>query len=332
LPAHVGNNYGARIRGYLHPPIDGDYTFWMAAHSKAELFLSHDENPARKASIAKSLDPVNWREWEKHAEQKSKPVALRAGHRYYIEALHKQAQGNDHLSVAWKPPGAEREIIPGQSLSPFADVLGTAPHGAPLADPKTAALPRAMARNDLPPAGRIAHEVWTRVPGNKIDDLIKSKRLDVHPDRRSALEVFEASSLNAENFGARISGFLHPPIPGAYTFWIASNKASELYLSPDENPARKALIASVKDFTDPRQWNKHPEQKSMPITLLAGRRYYIEAIHKAGRGGNHLSVIWQPPGGSNEVIPGKYLSPAEAGEIAAVPPAGPQKIPRGSAT
>jgi hypothetical protein len=312
LPANVGNNYGARIRGYLHPPIDGDYTFWMAAHSKAELFLSPDENPARKASIAKSLDPVNWREWEKHAEQKSKPVALRAGHRYYIEALHKQAQGNDHLSVAWKPPGAEREIIPGQHLSPFADVLGAAPPAASPEDPATAVSSTSPARGALPPAGGIAHELWGRVPGGKIDDLKKSNRLNTVPNRRTVLDAFEAPSNNAENFGARIYGYLHPPAPGAYTFWIASNKASELYLSPDENPARKALIASVKDFTNPRQWDKYPEQKSMPVTLLAGRRYYIEAIHKAGRGGNHLSVIWQPPGGSNEVIPGKYLSPAEA--------------------
>lgn len=46
---------------------------------------------------------------------------LAAGQRYYIEALHKQGAGTDHVSVVWMRPGAgwETNPIPGGYLSPY---------------------------------------------------------------------------------------------------------------------------------------------------------------------------------------------------------------------
>ena len=44
--------------------------------------------------------------------------------------------------------------------------------------------------------------------------------------------------------------------------------------------------------------------------LKAGRRYYVEALHKEGGGGDHVSVKWQLPNGQQEApIPGNRLSP-----------------------
>jgi hypothetical protein len=45
------------------------------------------------------------------------------------------------------------------------------------------------------------------------------------------------------------------------------------------------------------------------FALVAGRRYYIEVLHKAGPGRNHLSVTWKRPDNRFEVISGEYLSP-----------------------
>ena len=50
----------------------------------------------------------------------------------------------------------------------------------------------------------------------------------------------------------------------------------------NDNPANKVRIASVPDWTDSRQWNKFPTQKSAAITLTAGQRYYVEALQKEG--------------------------------------------------
>ncbi|MBK8046736.1 MAG: hypothetical protein IPK16_06205 [Anaerolineales bacterium] len=44
-----GNDYGVRIRGYLLPPVDGDYRFWIAADDRGALFLSTDETPDERS-------------------------------------------------------------------------------------------------------------------------------------------------------------------------------------------------------------------------------------------------------------------------------------------
>ncbi|MHC4283284.1 MAG: PA14 domain-containing protein [Planctomycetota bacterium] len=47
-------------------------------------------------------------------------------------------------------------------------------------------------------------------------------------------------------------GFLYPPVSGDYTFWISSDDASELWLSTDDNPANKALIAFETTWSQSR--------------------------------------------------------------------------------
>lgn len=95
-----------------------------------------------------------------------------------------------------------------------------------------------------------------------------------------------------------------------YIFWIASDDYAELWLSTDENPANKVIIARVDGWTAPREWNKYASQQSLPITVQAGQRYYIEVLHKEGYGGDNLAVGWQLPSGALErPIPGSRLSP-----------------------
>ena len=81
-------------------------------------------------------------------------------------------------------------------------------------------------------------------------------------------------------------------------FWIASDDAGELYLSTDESPANKQLIASVPGWTSSQEWGKYAEQESSPRSLVAGRSYYIEALMKEGGGGDNLAVRWELPSGT----------------------------------
>lgn len=63
-------------------------------------------------------------------------------------------------------------------------------------------------------------------------------------------------------------------------------------------------------WTNSRQWDKYASQKSAPVRLEAGKRYYIEALHKQGWGGDNLAVAWQMPDGKMEApIAGNRLSP-----------------------
>jgi hypothetical protein len=107
-------------------------------------------------------------------------------------------------------------------------------------------------------------------------------------------------------------GYICPPATGNYVFWIASDNSGELWLSTTINAANKVRIAYNTSSTNSRQWNKFTTQKSVFIALVAGTKYYIEALMKESTGNDNLAVGWAKPGQStaapSEVIPGIYLS------------------------
>ena len=117
-------------------------------------------------------------------------------------------------------------------------------------------------------------------------------------------------------WGERYRGYLYPPQTGEYTFWIASDDDSELYLSTDDDPANSVLIASVTGWMPYQNWDgtggaAGDNFQSDPIALEAGKKYYTEAMFSDGTGGANMSVGWGGPGigAGPVVIAGKYLSP-----------------------
>lgn len=138
-----------------------------------------------------------------------------------------------------------------------------------------------------------------------------------YPHRPSGREVrgsFESRMNWGEYNLTRMRGYLHPQVTGGYRFYIASDDSSELWLSTDSNPANARKIATVARFswTEPRQWSKHPSQRSELIQLKAGETYYIEALQEQTVASEHLSVAWQEPAPGNSeitVIDGRYLTP-----------------------
>jgi len=123
--ANYGDNYGERIRGYLTPPATGNYYFWIAANSSAELWIANDDEPGNKVRRAVVTAPTAQHQWNAQPKQRSGWLALQAGQRYYLEILHKAATGtNDHWSVGWllDPTGTNTVpsgVVPGYVLSPY---------------------------------------------------------------------------------------------------------------------------------------------------------------------------------------------------------------------
>lgn len=85
----------------------------------------------------------------------------------------------------------------------------------------------------------------------------------------------------------------------------------ELYLSSDSDPARKVRIATCSGETSSaHDFYHYPSQQSAPVQLVAGTRYYIEALHKQDKGQGYLAVAWQLPNGTRqEPVPGSALVP-----------------------
>jgi hypothetical protein len=161
--------------------------------------------------------------------------------------------------------------------------------------------------------GFVSREVWTGVGGTTVAGI----PLQATPNITDTLPSFEAPTNWADNYGTRLRGYITVPVTGNYTFWIASDDNSELWLSINDNPVNKLRIAFVPDYTDPRQWQKYSSQKSAAIPLIAGQQYYVEALQKEAGGGDNLAVGWAKPGEStsvpSEVIPGSVLSPFGGG-------------------
>jgi hypothetical protein len=155
----------------------------------------------------------------------------------------------------------------------------------------------------------VLREVWNSIPGTSVGDLTNHIRFPHQPDGESILSQFEAPTDVADDYGQRLRAHLWPPVTGNYTFWIASDDASTLFLSTDENPVNKRVIAAVPGWTSSRDWTRYSEQQSASIPLTAGQPYYIEALMKEGGGGDNLAVRWRLPSGAfEEPIPGLRLT------------------------
>jgi hypothetical protein len=287
-------NYGERYRGYLCPPNDGRFTFWVAGDDVAELYLSTDTDPLNKTLIASVSKPTAHQDWTAESSQQSIAITLKAGQPYYIEVLHKQGTGAYNLSVAWAGPGFERQVINGKYLSVdgFAQGLG---------DVQTSLCTDTVG---------IYREYWNDVPGVQIKDLTGSQTYPGKPSGTGTLITFEGAYgfEDYQNYGERYRGYLCPPADGTYTFWVAADDVANLYLSMDTDPYNKMLIASVSKATDHQDWTAEASQQSVAINLKGGRPYYIEVLHKQGTGGYNLSVAWEGPGITQQVITGEYLS------------------------
>jgi hypothetical protein len=157
--------------------------------------------------------------------------------------------------------------------------------------------------------GRILREWWLDIGGATVADLTKSDAFSGKPSGSDLLPMFETPLQFNNDYGQRIRGYLHPPVSGEYRFWISADDSAELWLSTDDDPANKQRIASVPAWTLTRQFDKFAEQQSGGVILEAGKKYYVEALHKDADQKDNLSVAWQVPGAERTIIEGRFLSP-----------------------
>jgi hypothetical protein len=158
----------------------------------------------------------------------------------------------------------------------------------------------------------VVREVWTNAPGVNISDI----PLSTGPSSIAALGTLEGITDFGDNYGERIRGYFTAPATANYYFWIAGSDSAELWISNDSEPANKVRRAYVApNGTASRQWTVQPNQKSGWLSLVAGEKYYIEVLHKAGVGaGDNWSVGYlQDPTGTNNtpvgVVPSYLHSP-----------------------
>ncbi len=166
----------------------------------------------------------------------------------------------------------------------------------------------------------LLYQQWDNITGTAVSALESNANYPNSPSATMVRPNFDAFQNRADNFGAKLSGWIKPPLTGQYTFWIACNNNGLLRLSTSSDPKDTVQIAKVTDYTDYQQWDKvgQETQKSALINLEAGKFYYIEALVKEATNSDHLSVGWQLPNATMErpIQTGSlFLTPANAEEF-----------------
>ena len=118
LPTDSGDNFVRRIRGRLHPPETGSYTFHLSADTAAELFLAREEGGGPRSILV-----VSQRTESEDLSTTAGPVTLEAGQAYPFELHHREGEHTDHLTLAWSRDGAAPAVIAGGDLSSPAALL-----------------------------------------------------------------------------------------------------------------------------------------------------------------------------------------------------------------
>jgi hypothetical protein len=140
--------------------------------------------------------------------------------------------------------------------------------------------------------GVVKFEAYTGIGGTAVDGLLGDPKYPASPDEVRLLTAIDTPNGYADNYGARVSGFIIPPATGDYHFFLRSDDASQLYLSTDDKEANAVLIAEETGccaaFLEPETGD--PATTSTPITLVGGRRYAFYALVKEGGGGDFLQV------------------------------------------
>jgi len=114
-----GDFYAGLVRGYVTPPADGQYRFFVTSDDDSQFLLSDSTSPSQARTIASVPGHAKSGNFTKYSSQTSGDVTLSSGQRYYFEIRYREARGADQFSVAWEGPGFSQSVIDGQYLSSF---------------------------------------------------------------------------------------------------------------------------------------------------------------------------------------------------------------------
>jgi hypothetical protein len=180
-------------------------------------------------------------------------------------------------------------------------------------------------------AGRVSHKFWADHNNNNVQALIDDPRFPDAPTWQGAEPAFEygpnGSNESGSNYGNQLFCWFTPAVTGSYTFIISGDDECRLYLSPDDNPANKKYIAQEPQWNNARDWNgtarrdtgqnnsdtfAGSEWDTLTINLTAGNKYYLEALHSEGGGGDSVGVTFRI---GSDPIPANGTAPALTGAL-----------------
>eukprot|EP00111_Clytia_hemisphaerica_P010409 TCONS_00030414-protein len=141
-----------------------------------------------------------------------------------------------------------------------------------------------------------------------IDDIAEHQSYPDSPTKTGRIDNLELTRNIGANYVARLQTYFVAPQSGVYRFVVSCDDQGDLYLSTDTQATNKRKIISAASWNSFHQWDKHEKQKSGPIKLIAGQKYYMEGVFNENTGGDHFSVgAYLPDGSSLLPVTNHYL-------------------------
>ncbi len=160
------------------------------------------------------------------------------------------------------------------------------------------------------PGNSLMFEVYDAIGGATVPDLTNSPAYPNNPSFRTNLAVFDSRLVfptdARENYGSRIRGVFIPPVSGDWLFYMRGIDRCNLYLNPNGlDEAGKQFLRDEQQPDNDGNWGR---VVSNPVSLRAGRGYYIETLHKSDTGVDFIKVAARllgtgvPPGVPNSQL------------------------------
>lgn len=156
--------------------------------------------------------------------------------------------------------------------------------------------------------GFVTYDVWLNMPDpgagqGFFDPLFNNPDYPFNPDQSYELKSYIGLRDWADNYVARLYGYVIIPKTGIYNFYTASSDQSQVFLSTEGWPDTIKKIAWIDTYnatSGPPDWAEFATQKSEAFSLQQGQVIYLEALQRdgadTGTGTDHLYVGWQGPG------------------------------------
>ena len=159
---------------------------------------------------------------------------------------------------------------------------------------------------DLPPTASgetpVSLAFWNKIGGKNVRALTRNARFPQSYSSTQAVTALDFPDTKGDKYGQRIAGYLEVPSDGFYNFYVSADESAEVWVSIDDKPANKRLVALVNKPSGYMVFDKFTTQKSRSISLLKGNRYFFEVLHKDHLGADYLNVSWSGPGFSTTTL------------------------------
>lgn len=357
-PSDTGNFFGVQMVGFVHPPTTGDYRFYLAADQVAELYLSTDDNPSNKRRIA--LEP-----WPNHAPRQwtggNRPVGAYWESIFRPTTRYIEAEDFDFGGGQWLDTAAIGMNGPYSGLS-YAS-LGTAADAdidwhesdpanfSPTFRSDTGVETWGTSDPELLSRGTFDVSIAWVVNWNDLGDWRNYTR-----DFGTAQSCYVFARMSSG--GGPITAQLDEVIAGRGTVTQTTAKLGEFRGPPTGSWNLFTFVPLVDDYGQPAVVTLNglrtlrftltagngdpdflafvpvasgpfpeilPSNQSPVLHLVAGQRYYIEALMKEAVGPDHLAVAWQTPTSpaplnGDAPISGAFLEPFIDPNLQVTPP------------